>query len=37
MSKQPSIFIRFGLIYVDFETKERILKDSSKWFQQLIK
>lgn len=28
---------RFGLIYVDFETKKRILKDSAKWYRQLIK
>lgn len=24
---------RFGIIYVDFETQQRILKDSAKWFK----
>lgn len=28
---------RFGLIYVDFDTKERILKDSARWYSQVIK
>jgi beta-glucosidase len=28
---------RFGLIYVDFETQKRILKESARWFQELIK
>ncbi len=28
---------RFGLIYVDFETQERIFKDSARWYQQLLK
>lgn len=28
---------RFGLIYVDFKTKERILKDSAYWYQEVIK
>ncbi|MFW6301249.1 MAG: GH1 family beta-glucosidase, partial [Bacillota bacterium] len=28
---------RFGLIYVDFETKERILKDSARWYSQVIR
>lgn len=27
---------RFGLIYVDFETQERIIKDSGYWYQKLI-
>jgi beta-glucosidase len=26
---------RFGLIYVDFETKQRIIKDSGKWFARV--
>lgn len=28
---------RFGLIYVDYETQKRILKDSAFWYQNLIK
>jgi beta-glucosidase len=28
---------RFGLIYVDFETQKRIIKDSGKWFARLAK
>lgn len=28
---------RFGLVYVDYETKERILKDSAYWFKNIIK
>ncbi|MCP4594320.1 MAG: beta-glucosidase [bacterium] len=28
--------MRFGLIYVDFETMERIPKDSYAWYQQVI-
>ncbi|MBQ6814377.1 MAG: beta-glucosidase [Lachnospiraceae bacterium] len=28
---------RFGLIYVDYETKERILKDSAYWYADVIK
>ncbi|AJD92791.1 beta-glucosidase [Jeotgalibacillus malaysiensis] len=27
---------RFGLVYVDFETQQRIPKESAKWFQQVI-
>ncbi|PWJ57226.1 beta-glucosidase [Dyadobacter jejuensis] len=27
---------RFGLIYVDFDTQERIWKDSAKWFAQFL-
>lgn len=27
---------RFGLIYVDFETQQRILKDSAYWYRDLI-
>ena len=28
---------RFGLIYVDFRTQERILKDSAYWYAELIR
>jgi beta-glucosidase len=28
---------RFGLVYVDFETQERIVKDSGKWFREFLK
>lgn len=28
---------RFGLIYVDFKTQERILKKSAQWYRQVIK
>jgi beta-glucosidase len=27
---------RFGLVYVDFETQQRILKSSGKWFGQFL-
>ena len=27
---------RFGLVYVDFETQERILKDSAYWYKEWI-
>jgi len=27
---------RFGLIYVDYETQERILKSSAEWYQKVI-
>jgi len=27
---------RFGIIYVDFATQERILKDSARWYRDLI-
>lgn len=27
---------RFGLVYVDYETQKRILKDSAKWYRQTI-
>jgi beta-glucosidase len=27
---------RFGLVYVDFETQERILKDSAHWYRRVI-
>ena len=28
---------RFGIVYVDFKTQERILKDSALWYQNVIK
>jgi beta-glucosidase len=28
---------RFGLVYVDFKTQERIIKDSGFWFSEMIK
>jgi beta-glucosidase len=28
---------RFGIVWVDFNTQERILKDSAKWYQQVIR
>ena len=28
---------RFGIIWVDYETQKRILKDSAKWFKNVIK
>lgn len=28
---------RFGLVYVDYETQQRILKSSAKWYQQVIR
>ena len=28
--------IRCGLIHVDFKTQERTLKDSARWYQQVI-
>lgn len=27
---------RFGLVYVDFETQQRYLKDSGKWFREFL-
>ena len=27
---------RFGLVYVDFETQQRILKDSAYWYKEVI-
>ena len=27
---------RFGIVYVDYETQERVLKDSAKFYQQVI-
>jgi len=28
---------RFGLIYVDFKTQQRIIKSSARWYQQVIR
>ena len=28
---------RFGMIYVDFETQKRIMKDSCTWYNDVIK
>ena len=28
---------RFGLIWVDYETQKRTLKDSAKWYAELIR
>lgn len=28
---------RFGLVYVDFETQERIIKESGAWFREFLK
>lgn len=28
---------RFGLVWVDYETQERTLKDSARWYQQVIR
>jgi beta-glucosidase len=28
---------RFGLIWVDYQTQQRILKDSALWYRQVIK
>lgn len=28
---------RFGLVYVDFKTQKRIIKDSGRWFAQVIR
>jgi beta-glucosidase len=28
--------MRFGLVYVDFETQARIVKDSGRWYRQVI-
>jgi beta-glucosidase len=27
---------RFGLVYVDYQTQQRIMKDSAKWYQAII-
>ena len=28
---------RFGLVFVDFRTQERILKDSAYWYREIIR
>jgi beta-glucosidase len=28
---------RFGIVYVDYETQKRIIKDSAKWYSKVIK
>ena len=28
---------RFGIVYVDFETQKRILKDSAYWYGEVIR
>ena len=28
---------RFGLIFVDYHTQERILKDSARWYSGIIR
>ena len=28
---------RFGLIFVDYRTRERILKDSARWYAEVIR
>ena len=28
---------RFGIVYVDFKTQERIMKDSALWYKDVIK
>jgi beta-glucosidase len=28
---------RFGIIFIDYKTQERILKDSAIWYKDLIK
>lgn len=27
---------RFGLVHTDFETQERVLKDSALWYREMI-
>lgn len=29
--------MRFGLVYVDFETKKRTMKDSGRWYAEVIR
>ncbi len=29
--------MRFGLVYVDYETLERTVKDSGRWYAQVIR
>ena len=28
---------RWGIVYVDYESQRRVLKDSAKWYQQVIR
>ena len=28
---------RFGIVYVDFQTQKRIVKDSGRWYQSFLK
>jgi beta-glucosidase len=28
---------RFGLVYVDFQTQQRTVKDSGRWFAEVIR
>jgi beta-glucosidase len=28
---------RFGIVWVNFDTQERILKDSAKWYKAVIR
>ena len=28
---------RFGIVWVDYKTQQRILKDSAKWYKKIIK
>ena len=28
---------RFGMVYINYETQERILKDSALWYKKVIK
>lgn len=28
---------RFGLVYVDFDTQERIMKDSAQWYREVVR
>ena len=35
--RQPHIHHgRFGLVYVDFKSQERIVKESGKWYAKVI-
>lgn len=27
---------RFGIVYIDFETQQRIVKDSGYWYKELV-
>jgi beta-glucosidase len=27
---------RFGIVYIDYQTQERVLKDSARWYQRVI-